>query len=247
MAPKGKDAAPPPSAAPTDTAGLTLWSDEALAAENFACDPPYEDASGTKLPENLIAGMVSWKRPSEFLGEEAAPCVVQAPPAPEEGEEPTPMGRELPNVLAKSDEVPLESIPSVQWLTSCYQLVALQSELLDEGDFLWELIYPKGDDGLPAYQPGGKYAVKLFEQGSWRMVVVDDRMPFDGYGNLLVPSSTSKLELWPLLLAKALYKLEETYALPISQDPAVLLRLTGWLPEVVPISPTLLRPPRGRP
>ena len=102
----------------------------------------------------------------------------------------------------------------MQWLTSCYQLVALQSELLDEGDFLWELIYPKGDDGLPAYQPGGKYAVKLFEQGSWRMVVVDDRMPFDGYGNLLVPSSTSKLELWPLLLAKALYKLEETYAYP---------------------------------
>ena len=60
------------------------------------------------------------------------------------------MGRELPNVLAKSDEVPLESIPSVQWLTSCYQLVALQSELLDEGDFLWELIYPKHAETGPA-------------------------------------------------------------------------------------------------
>ena len=96
MAPKGKDAAPPPSAAPTDTTGLTLWSDEALAAENFACDPPSRTRPAPSFEENLIAGMVSWKRPSEFLGEEAAPCVVQAPPAPEEGEEPTPMGRELP-------------------------------------------------------------------------------------------------------------------------------------------------------
>ena len=44
------------------------------------------------------------------------------------------------------------------------------------------------------------------------------------------------------LLAKALYKLAEPYATSISQDPAVLLRLTGWLPELVPISPTLPGP-----
>lgn len=71
------------------------------------------------------------------------------------------------------------------------------------------------------------------------MVVVDDRMPFDSSGALLVPASASALELWPLLLAKALYKLSEPYAAGISQDPAVLLRLTGWLPEVVHISASL--------
>ena len=43
----------------------------------------------------------------------------------------------------------------------------------------------------------------------------------------------------PLILAKALYKLADPYATGVSQDPSVLLRLTSWLPEVVPISETL--------
>ena len=226
MAPKAKGkeepvAAPPP----TDNLGLTLWSEEALASESFACDPPYEDELGTQLPENLCAGMVSWRRPSEFLAEMLSdeaptPCIVQAPVAVEEGEAPPPLGRTLPNVLSKATEgLAAEARPSVQWLASCYQLVALQAELLEEGAFLWELIYPKADDGLPAYQAGGKYAVRLWEQGAWRMILVDDRMPFDSSGELLVPSSVSALELWALILAKALYKLSEPYATGISQDP----------------------------
>jgi hypothetical protein len=164
----------------------------------------------------MCFSMVSWRRPSEYL--DGTPCVVQAPPADEEGTVP-PLGRVLPNVLVATADAADESLPQLQWLTSCYQLVALQAGLLDEGAFLWELIYPKGEDGLPAYQPGGKYAVKLWEQGAWRMIVVDDRMPFDPHGSLLVPSSTSSLELWPLILAKALYKLAEPYPLPLSQDP----------------------------
>ena len=244
MAPKGKGKDEPAAAAPpTDSLGLAPFSEEALAAETFSCDPPYEDSLGTRLPEGLCAGMVSFQRPSEFLADaladgETLPCVVQAPPAPEDGSEPPALGRALPNGLRKGSEAS-EASPSVQWLTSSYQLVALQAELLEEGAFLWELIYPKGDDGLPAYQPGGKYAVKLWEQGAWRMVIVDDRMPVDSSGELLVPTSTNALELWPLLLAKALYKLAEPYATSLSQDPAVLLRLTGWLPELVPITPTL--------
>lgn len=223
MAPKGKGkeeaAAPPP---PTDSLGLVLFSDEALAAENFACDPPFEDDAGTQLPNNLYAGMLSWKRPSEFLEElladgETTPCVVQAPPAAEDGTVP-PLGRALPNVLSQAD-VAAEAAPSVQWLVSCFQLVALQAELLDEGSFLWELVYPKGDDGLPAYQPGGKYAVRMWEQGAWRLIVVDDRMPVGSSGELLLPTSTNALELWPLLLAKALYKLTLPYETSVSQDP----------------------------
>ena len=247
MAPK--KGAEPVAAAPvsTDSTGLPLFSDEAVAAEAFSLEAPYEDALGATLPTGLSAGMLTWRRPSEFLAdllvepeegaEPVTPCIVQPPPPPPEGAEAQPPPRALPNALVA--EAPAEALPTVQWLASCFHFVELQNVLLEEGTFLWELIYPKAADGVtPAYNPSGKYAVRLFEQGAWRMVVVDDRMPFV-HGTLLVPSSASRLELWPMILAKALYKLSESYPTAVSQDPAVLLRLTSWLPEVVPISPSL--------
>lgn len=70
----------------------------------------------------------------------------------------------------------------------------------------WEHIYPKGKDGLPVYNPSGKYYVRLHWMGAWRKVVIDDRIPFAG-GKPLLLSSPVTNELWPLLLTKALLKL----------------------------------------
>ena len=69
MAPKkGND--PPPAATPTaDSTGLPVFSDEALAAESFSLEAPFEDELGDKLPVGLSAGMIQWRRPSEFLSE----------------------------------------------------------------------------------------------------------------------------------------------------------------------------------
>lgn len=57
------------------------------------------------------------------------------------------------------------------------------------------------------YNPAGKYAVKLFFMGCWRKVLVDDNIPFDALGRPLLPVSSNPLELWPLLLSKALLKI----------------------------------------
>ena len=35
-------------------------------------------------------------------------------------------------------------------------------EELPEGDFLWELIYPKGKDNEAILSPDGRYVVRLF-------------------------------------------------------------------------------------
>jgi len=43
-------------------------------------------------------------------------------------------------------------------------------------------------------------------QGCWRKVVIDDLMPFDHEGNLLLPATSLSHELWPMLLTKALLK-----------------------------------------
>ena len=100
MAPKkGND--PPPAATPTgDSTGLPVFSDEALAAESFSLEAPFEDELGAKLPVGLSAGMIQWRRPSEFLSEllvepaegveAVVPFVVQPPPPPAEGEEAQP-------------------------------------------------------------------------------------------------------------------------------------------------------------
>jgi len=43
-------------------------------------------------------------------------------------------------------------------------------------------------------------------QGYWRKVTIDDLMPFDHEGNLLLPATSMPHELWPMLLTKALLK-----------------------------------------
>jgi hypothetical protein len=72
---------------------------------------------------------------------------------------------------------------------------------------LWDSIYPKGKDGLPMYNPSGRYAVKLFWLGAWRKVIVDDRIPCSADGKPIVISSPLISELWPVLITKAILKI----------------------------------------
>lgn len=275
------------------------WTEAVLAAEPFALDAPFEDPAGLLLPADLYAGgEITWLRPSQFLPEGAVPCVVEQP-AVAEGVAPPPPPRAMPNKLAVGTQLvpgaaPVDPgagpgngldpqvLPTVSWLASCFQMVAMLNPLpqqdapprvptrpptaassrpptappaessrpptapgapavpepmLEVGAYLWESIYPKAAGGAPAYSSSGKYAIRLWEQGAWRLVVVDDRIPFDAHGRALLPLSSHPNELWPLLLAKALCKLGAPYATSLSQDAAVLWRLTGWLPEQVPIAP----------
>ena len=50
-----------------------------------------------------------------------------------------------------------------------------------------------------------KYCVRLYLAGEWRRVFVDDSVPLTVDGNPALASSSDRLELWPLLLAKAIY------------------------------------------
>ena len=74
----------------------------------------------------------------------------------------------------------------------------------------WDCIYPKSKDGTPMYNASGKYAVKLFWMGAWRKVFVDDKVPVDSSGKILLFVSPNLNELWPILLSKAILKLAVT-------------------------------------
>ena len=71
--------------------------------------------------------------------------------------------------------------------------------------YLWRAIYPQLPNGGPCYNAAGKYCVKAFVGGQWRKVFVSDEVPIDATGQPAVASSKCRQELWPILLAKAVY------------------------------------------
>ena len=184
-----------------------------MAALSFDAAEPYTDPDPQILPSSLEAVVTSWQRPSEYLQalvEEGGEPYVVLPPvvAEEEGAEGAAVvSRELPNLIESVPHITdgegaavAEARRALQWMISCIQLVALHPGQVDEGCFLWELIHPQ-TDGRPRHVPSGKYAVKLFDQGAWRLVTVDDRIPFDAAGVAMLPRSVSRSPSLPLLPA----------------------------------------------
>ncbi|XP_069788343.1 androglobin isoform X3 [Narcine bancroftii] len=195
----------------------------------------FEDPEGKiELPSSLKVH--SWKRPHEFLIEKN-PIVVK---------------REKWFDLLSSNEHILES-EMMRWIIceitmlwdTCLSTTLNDKSLLEEAGAPWkpwEHIYAlcKAVKGhLPLYNSYGKYIVRLYWMGCWRKITLDDTMPFDKQGNLLLPASTCQEELWPMLLSKALIKLANIDMITTGRkelgDFTVLHSLTGWRPEIIPL------------
>jgi calpain-7 len=57
------------------------------------------------------------------------------------------------------------------------------------------LIYPQDTLGNPMYNPTGQYVVKLFVNGAWRAVPIDDYIPVSKQGNP-IGAYSSRGKLW---------------------------------------------------
>ncbi|KAH0488654.1 MAG: hypothetical protein KVP17_003012, partial [Porospora cf. gigantea B] len=105
---------------------------------------------------------------------------------------------------------------------------------------LTSLIYPRRpnrETGVceSTINPRGMYACRLFFNGVFRKVLIDDRVPIKENGKLLAAHSAHPGEMWVTLLEKAFIKLMGgSYYMRGSNPGADLFHLTGWIPETLP-------------
>ena len=207
--------------------------DEDLARE-FTADAgePFADPEGALLPPVLHEAAASWERPAGLLTETLAAgaelCVVHLAGAPRVAS---------CDIVCEAADAAAKAAATA--LASAMHLIADHAEKFDDGAFLWELIWPRSEEGQPVVSPTGRYGVKLWEHGAWRLVTIDDRVPLDRDGKCLLPLSGNRLELWPLLLSKALLKLSSGGQGGRGEHELALHRLTGWMPAVAPVLPTV--------
>ncbi|KAI8907858.1 hypothetical protein EDD86DRAFT_208312 [Gorgonomyces haynaldii] len=128
------------------------------------------------------------------------------------------------------------------FVSSIHYLYDLRKQPGEDTLMPWDLIYPKGKDGLPQYNSFGKFIVKLYWLGSWRKVVVDDRVPLDSQGHCLLATAPTATEIWPIILCKALLKLaaasfKEYDELCEYGDFDFLAAMRGYVPERISITP----------
>ncbi|RHY96690.1 hypothetical protein DYB31_013133 [Aphanomyces astaci] len=144
-----------------------------------------------------------------------------------------------PVIEIEPNSVVKPSVPEGDYVDSplasgCRVISRLVDRMVANQPYFWEAIYPQTvtatNRRIPTVNPGGKYLVKLFVMGKWRKIEVDDRMPLDDQGKVVVLSSSQPSEIWPTLLAKAIYKVFAwTNTLSTMNHPSTVSQSVGFI------------------
>ncbi|KAL8738614.1 MAG: hypothetical protein Q9181_000610 [Wetmoreana brouardii] len=180
-----------------------------------------DDDAQLRLSKSQLAVCDGWKRPGDVLSQVS-------------GRQP-----DIPSwagpVMSTKKKVDL-----VQDVTSDCSVVASLCAITarferGHSQILSSVIYPY-DCILeqPTLSKNGKYIFRLYFNGCWRKVAIDDRLPASsGSRALHVLDRNNPGLLWPALIEKAYLKVRGGYDFPGSNSGSDLWVLTGWIPEHV--------------
>ena len=91
-----------------------------------------------------------------------------------------------------------ENLPNFsKWIGSILQTIIDRGivDAYEPHEPIWKKIYPQ-EDGVPIYNPSGRYWVKLYHMGQLTKIEIDDVLPIT-YGNDLFVRSENPHEIWP--------------------------------------------------
>lgn len=84
----------------------------------------------------------------------------------------------------------------------------------------------------PATPSSGQYVLRYYFNGTYRRVIIDDRLPIStSERKLYVIDRNDDRVLWPALVEKAYLKVRGGYDFPGSNSGTDVWILTGWIPE----------------
>lgn len=89
-------------------------------------------------------------------------------------------------------------------------------------------------DERPVLSNNGKYIMRLYFNGCWRRVDIDDKLPTSKSSRVLHVIDRSHPGLiWPALVEKAYLKVRGGYDFPGSNSGTDLAVITGWIPQQI--------------
>lgn len=123
-----------------------------------------------------------------------------------------------------------------RWIGSILQTISERNiKDCETGHSILQNIYPQ-EDGIPIYNPTGRYWVKLYYLGMARKIEIDDKMPINGMNRMVMYAKSRKITtIWPYILSKAistLFSFKWTGSIVQSEvgESAVMHALTGLIP-----------------
>ncbi|OGE49529.1 hypothetical protein PENARI_c021G01348 [Penicillium arizonense] len=191
------------------------WSQAPNEDEFILKDRPFTDSPDLHLSDVQRDIFAGWKRPHDLLKNAANP------------------GATSPTISASGQTDLVQDV-----LTDCSVVASLCATTSRSerrlGQNATPTMYPCNDEGNPVLSLSGKYIFRLYFNGSFRRVVIDDRLPSSKTSRSLhVIDRKNPNFLWPALVEKAYLKIRGGYDFPGSNSGTDLWVLTGWIPEQV--------------
>ncbi|KAI0127736.1 PALB protein, partial [Xylariales sp. AK1849] len=168
----------------------------------------------SKRQEEVFAG---WKRPLQLIGA---------------GKDVDDEGFKRSLMEAEDDYDLVQDIT-----TDCSVVASLCASIrhLQPGptSILSALMFPvDSDHGQPRVSVSGRYVFRMYFNGCFRRVVIDDRLPSSSNSRTLYVVDRQNPQLiWPALMEKAYLKVRGGYDFPGSNSGTDLWVLTGWIPQ----------------